>query len=132
MTGARNSTRLNYVPMGLVGRARAAGASTHVDRAVREEEERREDASTADPVPEDLRMIERVSEEQEAKAPRNRGQANEVRRAKVARRAQATRQHDLRFERPGHEEDREPCQDEGQAGSIPLPSHVTAYHATPP
>src|SRR5256886_14441405 len=27
MTGARNSTRLNYVPMGLVGRARAAGVS---------------------------------------------------------------------------------------------------------
>src|SRR2546422_879037 len=27
MTGARNSTRLNYVPMGLVGRARAAGIS---------------------------------------------------------------------------------------------------------
>src|SRR5881296_3806635 len=41
MTGARNSTRLNYVPMGLVGRARAAGISNfasqvepHSDRAL--------------------------------------------------------------------------------------------------
>src|SRR2546422_9723518 len=103
-----------------------------VDRAVREEETRREDPWAADPAPEDSRMIERVSEEQEAEAPRTRGQANEVRRTKVARRAQATRQHDLRFERAGHEEDREPRQDEGQAGSVPLPSHGTAYHAAPP
>src|SRR2546427_12003103 len=41
MTGARNSTRLNFVPMGLVGRARAAGISNfasqvepHSDRAL--------------------------------------------------------------------------------------------------
>src|SRR5207244_7086402 len=33
MTGARNSTRLNYVPMGLVGRARAAGISNFASRA---------------------------------------------------------------------------------------------------
>src|SRR5207245_2853947 len=32
MTGARNSTRLNYVPMGLVGRARAAGISNFASR----------------------------------------------------------------------------------------------------
>src|SRR5437899_10719500 len=32
MAGARNSTRLNYVPMGLVGRARAAGISNFASR----------------------------------------------------------------------------------------------------
>src|SRR5712691_4512656 len=92
-----------------------------VDCAVRKEEERREDAATADPVPQDLRMIERVPEEQEAEAPRNRGQANKVRRPQVARRAEPTRQDDLRLQRSGHEENPESRQDEGQARSVPLP-----------
>src|SRR5947209_13346817 len=104
----------------------------NVDRAVREEEERREDASTPDSVPQDLRMIERVSEEQKAEAPRYGGQTNEIRRTEVAGRPQTARQDDFRFERAGHEEDRKPCQHEGEAGSIPLPSHGTPYHAAPP
>src|SRR5881409_3204343 len=79
-----------------------------VDRSVGEQEERREDASTADPVPQDLRMVERVSEEQEAEAPWDGRQTNEICGAKVARCSQPARQYDLRFERAGHEEDREP------------------------
>ena len=34
MTGARNSTRLNYVPMGLRGRGRAEGISKFASRIV--------------------------------------------------------------------------------------------------
>src|SRR5213594_3979299 len=77
-------------------------------------------------------MVERVSEEQEAEAPRDRRQTNEVRRAEVAWRAQPARQDDLRLQPAGHGEDPESRQDEGEAGSVPLPAHATSYHAALP
>src|SRR5437667_3050215 len=102
------------------------------DCAVGEEEERGEDATAADPVPQDLRMIDCVSEEQEPETPRDRRQTNEVRRAEITGRAEPIRQDDLGLERAGHEEDPESRQDEGEAGSVPLRAHATAYHAAPP
>src|SRR5436309_8695294 len=53
----------------------------YVDCTVRKEEERREDPTTVDLVPQDRRMVDGVSEKQEAEAPRNCGQTNEVRHA---------------------------------------------------
>src|SRR5207249_6406561 len=96
------------------------------------EEERGEDATAADPVPQDLRMIDCVSEKQEAQTPRDRRQTNEVRRAEITGRAEPTRQDDLGLERAGHEENPESRQDEGEAGSVPIRAHATAYHAAPP
>src|SRR2546422_1575145 len=117
----RHDDRLNVLP------------NRHdVDRAVRKQEERREDATTADPVPQDFGMIDCVSEEQEAQTPWDRRQTNEVRRAEVAGRAQPTRQDNLGLERAGHEKNPESRQDEGEAGSVPLRAHATAYHGAPP
>src|SRR2546426_1171959 len=154
MTGARNSTRLNYVPMGLwVAQEREAADELQgredkeerhddrlhvfpngddVNRTVRKEKERRKDSTAVDLVPQDGWMVDCVSEKQQAEAPRNRGQTNEVRRAEVAWRTESARQDDLGFERPRHEEDPESRQDEGEAGSEPLPAHATTYHAESP
>src|SRR6266571_3058615 len=103
-----------------------------VDRAVRKKQERREDPTAVDLVPQDRRMIDGVSEKQEAEAPWNGGQTNEVRRAEVTGRTESARQDDLGFERAGHEEDPESRQNEGEAGSEPLAAHATAYHAGSP
>src|SRR5436309_534423 len=82
-----------------------------VNRTVRKEEERRKDSTAVDLVPQDRWMVDCVSEKQQAQAPR---------------------QDDLGFERPRHEEDPESSQDEGEAGSEPLPAHATTYHAESP
>src|SRR3989442_336553 len=103
-----------------------------VNRTVRKEKERRKDSTAVDLVPQDGWMVDCVSEKQQAEAPRNRGQTNEVRRAEVAWRTESARQDDLGFERPRHEEDPESRQDEGEAGSEPLPAHATTYHAESP
>src|SRR5947209_3520794 len=103
-----------------------------VDRAVGKEKECRKDPTTVDLVPQDRWMVDRVSEKQEAEAPRNCGQTNEVRHAEVTGRTESARQDDLGFERPGHEEDPETRQDERKAGREPLAAHATAYHAESP
>src|SRR5207245_10255174 len=65
--------------------------------------------------------------------PRGRvGQRNEVRGPVVACGRRPGRQDHLGFQRPGHEEDPEPRQDEGEAGSEPLAAHATTYHAESP
>src|SRR5439155_22199425 len=102
-----------------------------VDPTVREEEERRKDPPAADPIPQDLRMVNRVAEEQEAEAPRYRGEADQVGGALVPLRLKRLRQDDLRFERAADEKDRKPCQHESEAGGEPVPAHATPYHAAP-
>src|SRR5439155_23991093 len=80
----RHDDRLNVLPN-----------RDDVDRAVCKEEERGEDATTADPVQQDLRMIDCVSEKQEAQTQRDRRPTNEDRRAETTARAETTRDDEL-------------------------------------
>src|SRR5439155_8416273 len=96
-----------------------------------EEEERREDPPAPDPIPQHLRMVNRVAEEQEAEPPRDRGEADQVGGALVPLRLKRLRQDDLCFERAADEKDRKPRQHESEAGGEPVPAHATSYHAAP-
>jgi hypothetical protein len=98
-----------------------------VDPAIGKEQEGRQNPACVFLIPQDLGVVERVTEEQEPKAPRDRGEPDEIGSAEEPTLCtEAARDDDLRFEGAAGEQDRDPRHHEGEAGSVPVLSHATA------